>query len=88
MHEMFIRTMEQQNDEGAKPFFAPPRMASVMMDRDEEIDSTNGNDSMLAGEFGEFMELIKSLSIPKKPQKAGSKSPTSRRKKKTDHDDE
>lgn len=87
MHEMFVRTMEQQNDEGPKAFFPPPRMARVMMDCEEEIDSPNGNDSVLADEFGEFMELIKNLSTPKKQPKAGSKSPTSRKKKKPDSDE-
>ena len=42
---------------------------------------------MLAGEFGEFMELIKNLSAPKKQPKGGSKSPTSRKKKKLDSDE-
>lgn len=87
MHEMFIRTMERQNDEGAKTFFPPPRMARAMMDCEEEIDSPNGNDSVLADEFGEFMEFIKNLNAPKKQPKGGGKSPTSRKKKKLDSDE-
>ena len=62
-------------------------MARAMMDCEEEIDSPNGNDSVLADEFGEFMEFIKNLNAPKKQPKAGSKSPTSRKKRKTDSDE-